>query len=308
MPTDDSLTVPVEPLARTAVSVNGSVDTKFAARGHIPRLVIRPKAGWQALDLRELWRYRELLYFLTWRDIKVRYRQTLLGAAWAIIQPLFAMIIFTLLFGKVAKLDKEIGDIPYSVFSFAALLPWTYFANALSSASNSLVGNANLLTKVYFPRLIIPGSAVVSGLVDYGIAFVVLIVLMLFNGVWPSFQIFLLLPFLTFLTTVLALGVSLWLSALNVRFRDVRYMVPFMVQLWMYATPIVYPMHLVPEKYRWIVALNPMAGVIEGYRSAIFGTPWDLGSLAFSIVFAASSLMFGAFYFRRLERTFADIV
>jgi lipopolysaccharide transport system permease protein len=274
----------------------------------LPVLVIRASPGWRAIDLRELWRYRELLYFLTWRDIKVRYKQTVLGAAWAVIQPLAAMLIFTLFFGRLAGLDQRTGSIPYPVFSYAALLPWTFFANALTAASNSLLGNANLISKVYFPRPIIPGSAVLGGLVDYAIALGVLLLLQLRYQVAPPWTAILTVPLLTVLVTALALGVGLWLSALNVEYRDIRYAVPFLVQLWMFGTPIVYPLSIVPPQYRWLVDLNPMAGVVEGFRSALLGQAWDWTALSLSIVLTTVLLFTGSYYFRRLERRFADVV
>jgi homopolymeric O-antigen transport system permease protein len=298
----------LEPDAAAARSANG--------RGAVPRQRIRiqPTPGWRAIDLGEIWRFRELFYFLVWRDLKVRYKQTVLGAAWAVIQPLFSMLVFTLFFGKLANMPSD--DIPYPIFSYAALLPWTYFANALSMASNSMVGSANLITKVYFPRLIIPGAAVVAGLVDFAIAFAVMVVMMLgyiFAGQCPvpSPAALIAVPLLTLLTSAFALGVSLWLSALNVRYRDIRYVVPFALQLWMFATPIIYPLSVVADKapqFLWIMALNPMTGVVQGFRSALLGTPWDFVSLAFSLLLAAAVLVSGAFYFRRMERTFADIV
>jgi lipopolysaccharide transport system permease protein len=286
---------------------------------------IRPSSGWRTVNLREIWQYRELLYFLTWRDVKVRYKQTLLGAAWAIIQPLFTMVIFTLLFRKLAHMpsgsDPAGNNPPYELFSFVALLPWTYFANAMSTASNSLVSSANLITKIYFPRLIVPGAAVIAGLVDYCITLAVLLVMVAgyvlaaslgydVDGVihWPPWTIIVTLPLLTLITSAIALGTSLWLSAVNVQYRDIRYVVPFLIQVWMYASPIVYPLSQVPERYRWIVALNPLAGVIEGYRSAFFGGPLDVASLTLSLSAGVALLASGALYFRRVERTFADVI
>lgn len=270
-----------------------------------PTIIIRPSSGWVSLDLREVWRYRELLYFLTWRDIKVRYKQTVLGAAWAVIQPLFTMLVFTLFFGKLARMPSD--GIPYPIFSYAALLPWTYFANALSGAGNSLVGSANLITKVYFPRIIVPGSAVLAGLLDYAIALVVLLGLMVWYGVLPGLGCLLFVP-LTVLTCVFALGVGMWLAALNVQYRDVRYAIPFLIQLWMFATPIVYPLSVVPPQWRWAMALNPMAGLIEGFRASLLGRPIPWLPLGISGTLAIATLVTGAFYFRRMEKTFADIV
>jgi lipopolysaccharide transport system permease protein len=256
--------------------------------------------------LQELWKYRELLYFLTWRDIKVRYKQTVLGAAWAVIQPFLTMVVFTLFFGWLAKVPSD--GIPYPIFAFTALVPWTFFANGLSQSSNSLVGSSNLITKVYFPRLTIPISAVLSGVIDFFIAFVVLITMMAYYGVSPTINI-LWLPLLLLLALITSLGSGLWLSALNVKYRDVRYVMPFVVQLWMFSTPIAYPSSLLTEPWRTLFALNPMVGVIEGFRWALLGTGPLPGSTIVVSFFAAVLLLVpGAFYFRRMEKTFADIV
>jgi lipopolysaccharide transport system permease protein len=260
---------------------------------------------WTAIDLRSLWAYRELLYFLTWRDVKVRYKQTALGAAWAIIQPLFTMIIFSIFFGKLAGMPSD--GIPYPLFAYAGLLPWTFFSNAVSSSGNSLVGSANLITKVYFPRMIIPGAAVAAGLVDLVVAFGILVILMIYYGVGATWNL-LLLPLLIILTTLLALGIGMWMSALNVKYRDIRYALPFAIQLLMFATPIIYPVTLVPERWRWLLSLNPLSGIIEGYRSAFFGRPFDWQMLAASAVITLTCLVYAAYDFRRMERTFADIV
>jgi len=268
-------------------------------------IVIEPKRGWVGFDLQEVWRYRELLYFLALREIQLRYKQTLLGAAWAILQPLLAMVVFTLIFSKVAKLPSD--GVPYAVFSYCALVPWTYFANALSLSGNSLVGSANLISKVYFPRLIIPGASILAGTLDFGIAFLVLLGMMLYYGIAPDWGV-LLVPVLLLMTMGVALGVGLWLSAMNVQYRDVRYAIPFMIQLWMFATPIVYPLSLVPERYRSLVALNPMAGIIEGYRAAMLGRPFQWDALAMAAVLCVLLLVTGAFYFRRVEKTFADTI
>ena len=268
-------------------------------------IVIEPKRGWVGLDLQEVWRYRELLYFLALREIQLRYKQTVLGAAWAILQPLLAMVVFTLIFSKVAKIPSD--GVPYAIFSYCALVPWTYFANALSLSGNSLVGSANLISKVYFPRLIIPGASVLAGTLDFGIAFLVLLGMMLYYGIAPGWGV-LLVPLLLLMTMGVALGVGLWLSAMNVQYRDVRYAIPFMIQLWMFATPIVYPLSLVPERYRSLVALNPMAGIIEGYRAAMLGRPFQWDALAMAAVLCVLLLVAGAFYFRRVEKTFADVI
>jgi lipopolysaccharide transport system permease protein len=268
-------------------------------------IVIEPKRGWVGLDLQEVWRYRELLYFLALREIQLRYKQTVLGAAWAILQPLLAMVVFTLIFSKVAKIPSD--GVPYAVFSYCALVPWTYFANALSLSGNSLVGSANLISKVYFPRLIIPGASILAGTLDFGIAFLVLLGMMLYYGIAPDWGV-LLVPVLLLMTMGVALGVGLWLSAMNVQYRYVRYAIPFVIQLWMFATPIVYPLSLVPERYRSLVALNPMAGIIEGYRAAMLGRPFQWDALAMAAVLCVLLLVTGAFYFRRVEKTFADVI
>ena len=278
----------------------------LSLRGEVPVTIIRPSRGWISLNLRDLWEYRELLYFLTWRDVKVRYKQTVLGAAWAIIQPFFTMVVFSLFFGKLAKMPSD--DIPYPIFSYAALVPWTFFANGLSQSSASLVGSANLIKKVYFPRLVIPISAVISGGVDFALAFAVLWGMMVFYGIVPTGAI-VWLPLLLLLALVTALGVGLWLTAMNVQFRDVRYAVPFLVQAWMFATPIAYPSSLLDEPWRTLYGINPMAGVVEGFRWALLGTEAAPGSIVLvSALVAVGLLISGAFYFRRMEKTFADVV
>jgi lipopolysaccharide transport system permease protein len=267
---------------------------------------IQPSRGWVALKLRELWEYRELLYFLTWRDIKVRYKQTALGAAWAIIQPFMTMVVFSLFFGRLAKMPSD--GIPYPIFSYAALVPWTFFANGLSQSSNSLVGSANLIKKVYFPRLTIPVATVLSGAVDFAIAFAVLLGMMFFYGIAPTVN-GLWLPFFLLLAVITSLGAGLWLSALNVEYRDVRYVVPFITQFWMFATPIAYSSSLLDEPWRTIYGLNPMVGVIEGFRWALLGTDTVPGPIILvSSLAALFMLIGGAFYFRRMEKTFADVV
>lgn len=271
-----------------------------------PLVRIRPSKSSIAIDLRDLWAYRELLYFLTWRDLKVRYKQTVLGVAWAIIQPFFTMLIFTLFFGKLAGLPSD--GVPYPVFVYAGLLLWTFFSNAVSHSGNSLVGNANLLTKVYFPRMIIPGAAVGAGLVDFFIAFGVLIVLMVYYGVSITWSIVMLIP-LVALTTLLALAVGMWTSALNVKYRDIRYALPFVIQLWMFVSPVIFPSSFVPQKWRWVLALNPLTGIIEGFRAALFGRkPFDWIALASSTAITLVLLVYAAYTFRRMERSFADIV
>lgn len=272
----------------------------------IPVTVIKPSRGWVALQLGELWGYRELLYFLTWREIKVRYKQTVLGATWAIIQPLFTMLIFSLFFGRLAKVPSD--RIPYPLFCLAGLVPWSFFANGLSQASNSLVTSSNLISKVYFPRLTLPLSAVLSGAIDFTISFVLLVGMMAFYRQIPS-QRCVYLPLFFLLAFVTALGVGLWLSALNVEYRDVRYTIPFLTQFWMFATPIAYPSSLLNEPWRSVYALNPMAGVVEGFRWALIGTNTTPGPMiAVSSFTAVLILVGGAFYFRRMEKTFADVV
>ena len=267
---------------------------------------IEPPRGLAALPLGELWAYRELLYFLVWRDVKVRYKQTAIGAAWAVIQPLTTMVIFSLIFGGLAGIPSD--GAPYPLFAFAALLPWQLFANALGSAGNSLVGSQSLITKVYFPRLLIPLAAVLGGLVDFAIAFLILLAMLLAFGVAPS-PALLALPLFVLLALASALAVGLWLSALNVQYRDVRYTIPFLTQIWLYATPVVYPSSLVPAPWRALLWLNPLAGVVEGFRWALLGTPAPPAALlALSAASVAALLAGGLVYFQRVEGGFADVV
>ncbi len=270
------------------------------------QFVIQPSRGWVRFDLRELWHYRDLLYFLTWREISVRYKQTVLGFAWAVLQPLLTMLVFTVFLGRLAKVPSD--GIPYPVFSYLGLLPWMYFANALTRSSMSLVANQNLVSKVYFPRILIPLSGTLSALVDFLIAFGILGVLMAWYRIAPAPEALLLVP-LSVLTALAATGVGMWLAALNVAYRDVRYVVPFLTQFWMFATPIAYPSSLLHEPWRTVYGLNPMVGVVEGFRWALLGAHTAPGRIL--IVSSAAALtMFlgGLIYFRRLERTFADIV
>jgi lipopolysaccharide transport system permease protein len=272
----------------------------------LPVTRIRPSRGWVALNLRELWEYRELLWFLVWRDVKVRYKQTVLGAGWAILQPVATMVVFSLFFGRLAGVPSD--GLPYPIFSFAGLVPWTFFSQGLSQSANSLVGSHNLITKVYFPRLAIPISTVLAGLVDFALAFLVLLIMMLAYGIVPGPEVLALAPLLL-LALVTALGAGLWLSALNVQFRDVRYIVPFLTQLWLFLTPIAYPSSLLGEPWRTVYGLNPMAGVVEGFRWALLGTGEPPGAmLAASVLAALVLLASGALYFRRTERTFADVI
>lgn len=268
--------------------------------------VIEPARRWAAINLRELWDYRELLFFLTWRDVNVRYRQTVIGAAWAVLQPLTTMVVFSLFFGRLAGISSD--GVPYPLFSFAALVPWTFFAYGLHQASNSVVVNPQLISKVYFPRLAIPIASLFSGAVDFIIAFALLILMMLWYGVAPTARIVWIAP-LVLLVMVSALGVGLWLAALNVKYRDVRHALPFLTQLWLFATPIAYPSSLLDPQWRAWYALNPMVGVVEGFRWALLGTAIQPGPmLAVSSAAAAAILVAGALYFRRMEATFADVI
>ena len=276
----------------------------------LPLTLIQPQKGIAALNLRDLWNFRELIYFLTWRDIKVRYKQTLLGAGWAILQPLLQMLVFNVLFGNLAGLST--GDIPRPIFTYAALLPWNLFSTAISDASRSLVSSRNMITKVYFPRLIVPLSSILSGVVDFAIAFLILIAMMIYYGIAPTSAIWT-LPLYMLLALTTALGVGLWLSALNVHYRDVRYLIPFLTQFWMLATPIAYlsseVFNRLPDNLDWLYALNPMVGVIEGFRYALLGSElFSIDLIWVSVVVALTLLVSGLFYFRSMERTFADTV
>jgi lipopolysaccharide transport system permease protein len=290
----------------TTLSLDAVVRRPRPGAGSVPVVRIEASKGWAALRLRELLEYHELLYFLVWRDIKVRYKQTALGATWAILQPVLTMAVFSVFFGKLARVPSD--GVPYPIFSLAALVPWTFFSYGLNQASNSLVGSAQLIRKVYFPRLVVPISSVLAGLVDFVLAFAVLVGMMLWFGVPPTSQCVWLVPLLL-LAFATALGVGLWLSALNVRYRDVRHTLPFLTQFWMYATPIAYPSSLLPEPWRALFGLNPMAGVVEGFRWALLGTDTAPGPMILvSSMVAAALLVGGAFYFRRMERTFADVI
>ncbi len=272
----------------------------------VPHLTIRPSRGWVSLRLKDLWEYRELLYFLVWRDMKVRYKQTVLGVTWAILQPFMTMVVFSIFFGKLAKVPSD--GIPYPIFAYCALLPWQLFTNALTTSGNSLVSNQGLITKVYFPRLVIPISAVLAGLVDFGISFLVLLGMMFYYGVVPTTAA-LALPFIILFAIATALAVGLWLSALNVQYRDVHYTIPFLTQFWLFVTPVAYPSSLVPEAWRILYGLNPMAGVVEGFRWALLGKGGGIGMpMAVSVLAVTVLLVGGLLYFRRMERTFADIL
>ena len=267
--------------------------------------VIKPTKGWRSLNFREFWAYRELLVVLITRDIKVRYKQTVLGALWAILQPVSAMLIFTMIFGRLAKMPSD--GYPYAIYVFAALLPWMFFSNAITASSNSLINEANLISKVYFPRLIIPLASIGGGLVDLAISTGVMFLLMLYYGVGWSLHL-LMIPFLLISVIFIALGVGTLLSALIVAYRDFRYVVPFMMQLWMFATPVVYPANLVPAKWQWILFLNPMSGMIDAFRSAFLGKPLDMGAIGISFGVAIAFFLIGVSYFEKVERKFADII
>lgn len=276
------------------------------AAGRPPTTLILPPAGWASLNLGELWEYRELLFFLVWRDIKVRYKQTGLGVAWAVLQPLLTMVVFSLFFGRLAGVPSD--GLPYPVFSLAALVPWTFFSYGLTQSANSLVADQQLVTKVYFPRMVIPMATVLSGAVDFALAFALLLGMMLYYGIAPSLGALWAVPFLL-LALVTALGVGLWLAALNVQYRDVRYTVPFLTQLWLFVTPIAYPSSLLAEPWRTVYGINPMAGVVEGFRWALLGTDTAPGPIiAVSALAAFAILVGGMYYFRRMEDSFADVI
>jgi len=284
---------------------NTSVSAPLAF-DELQTLVVQPTKGWVSLGLGELWKARELVFFFAWREVKLRYKQTAVGIAWVVVQPLLNMIIFNLFFGRLAKMPSD--GIPYPVFSMAGLVPWTFFANAVTSAANSLVGNANLIKKVYFSRLSVPISAVIAGLVDLGVSLILLLGMMPFYRIYPGVRL-LWLPAFVLLALIAGLGVGLWLSAMNAEFRDVRYVVPFLIQFWMFATPIVYPSSLLPEPWRSLYGLNPMAGVVEGFRWCLLGSKaMSPLMLAVSTVASVGVLVSGAFYFRRMERVLADVI
>ncbi|MGH7380685.1 MAG: ABC transporter permease [Candidatus Methylomirabilales bacterium] len=272
----------------------------------IPTVVIEPRRRLFHMDLGAVWQYRELLYFLVWRDVKVRYKQTVIGAGWVILQPLLTMMIFTVIFSYLAKIPSD--GVPYPIFAYTALLPWTYFSQALSRGGGGLVGSANLISKVYFPRLIIPLASIVTPLVDFGLSFVILVGLTVWYGITPTWAV-LALPLFLLVAFMTALAVGLFLSALNVKYRDVGYIIPFVTQFWMYASPVIYPVSLVPEKWRLLYSLNPMVGVIEGFRWAMLGTQSpDFGVMAVGAVVVLALLFAGIVYFKQMERTFADII
>ena len=270
-------------------------------------IVIKRQKGWIPINFSELWAFRDLLYLLAWRDIKVKYKQAALGILWAVLQPLLTMIVFTVLFGRLAKVPSD--GIPYAIFVYTGLLPWNYFSGALSSSGNSLIANSNLISKVYFPRLIIPASASLAGLLDFFISSIILIGMMFYYHFTPHLFGIILIPVLLFLIFTVAIGCGLWLSALNVEYRDFQYVIPFLIQLWMFATPVIYPVTMIPQKYRWILSLNPMGGIIEAFRASVLGhQPVNWSLLAISSVIAALIFITGLLYFRRVERSFADVI
>lgn len=270
-----------------------------------PLVVIQPSGKWNLLNLKDIWAYRELLFFLTWRDVKVRYKQTLLGAAWAILQPLFMMIVFSILFGRLAGIES--AGVPYPIFALAGLVPWTFFANTITASGNSLVGSAHLITKVYFPRLIVPAAAMLAGLVDFLLAFLLLVLMMVYYRVPLTAQV-LLLPVLVGMTALFGLGVGTWMSALNVKYRDVRFALPFLIQLWLFVSSVIMPSSALPEKWRWVLMFNPMSGIIEGYRAALFGLPFDWPALGVAAVLTILMLFYSVYSFGKAERSFADII
>ncbi len=271
----------------------------------LPIIDIVATSGWKGVNLSDLWAYRELLYILVWRDLKVRYRQTLFGVIWVMGQPLLTMLMFTLVFNRIARIDA--GEIPYTVFVLTGLLPWGFFSASVQSAANSLIGNANLITKVYFPRLLIPSASVTAGLVDFLVAGLVLAGMLAWNRISPS-PTLVFLPLVILLAVGLTLGLGLWLAALNVKYRDVRIIIPFVLQVWMYATPVVYPLHLLPDPFRSLAALNPMVGVVEGFRWCLLGGEPPMLALASTLVFALVLVSGGMLFFRRMERTFVDVI
>lgn len=293
---------------RTSPATNASDTTSSTSSSlsESPYIRIQPSKGWVSLKLRELWEYRELLYFLSWRDVKVRYKQTVLGVAWAIIQPFFSMVIFSIIFGNFAGIPSD--DIPYPIFSYTALVPWFFFANGLTKSTESLVSGGGMLKKIYFPRMAMPVAAVLSGLIDFVLAFIILLGMMVYFDTYPTLNI-IWLPLLLLLGLTTSLGVGMWLTAMNVQFRDIRYVTPFLVQTWMYATPIVYPSSIFDEPWRTLYAINPMVGVIEGFRWSLLGVETQPGPIIIvSALVSILILISGAFYFRRMEKNFADVV
>lgn len=289
---------------QSSVSVASKAESAYRLPEH-PVSTIQPSSSWVPLNLRDVWAYRELLYFLTWRDLKVRYKQTALGVAWIVFQPLLLTAIFALFLGKLARVPSD--GTPYPLFAYAGLLPWTFFSNALASSGNSLIGNSNLVTKVYFPRIIIPAAAVAARVLDFVIAFIVLALLFVYYGLAPTWNL-LLTPVLMALLTLFALGFGMWVSAMNVRYRDVSIVLPVLLQLWMFASPVIYPSSLVPPEWRWLYDLNPLAGFVEGFRASFFGREFNWYALAVSLISTVLLLVYSAYTFRRVEKTLADHV
>lgn len=293
----------------TALSKSAPAKPRDAAARHAPpesrrEMVIRARTGWRNIDWRELWEHRELLYFLIWRDVKVRYKQTVLGVVWAVLQPLLGTFVFTVIFGMLAKIPSD--GLPYAAFVCAGLVPWTFFSNGVTLSGQSLVNQQHLMTKIYFPRLFVPTASVGAGLVDLLISFTVYAILLACYGIAPGIGV-IAVPALVLLTIVSALGLGYLLAALTVAYRDFRYVIPFMMQVMLYVSPVIYPVSLFPQRYQWILALNPMAGIIDGFRSAILGKPWNLTTLAVSSSVGIGLFVLGLFYFRKTERRFADI-
>ena len=296
---------PLPAVPRSAPALEPMSPSKFFVGSECATLIDPPRR-WEALDLRELWKFRELLYLLSWRDIKVRYKQTVIGGAWAILQPFLAMVVFSIIFGQLLKVPSD--GVAYPVFSYAALVPWNFFAAALTRSGNSLIADANLISKVYFPRLILPLSAVLSLILDFAIAFVILVLMMFFYNIVPGFAV-LTLPLFLVLALMTALACGVWLSAVNIKYRDVAYVIPFLTQFWLFVTPVAYPSTIIPEPWRVFYGLNPMAGVVEGFRWALLGQEnpaWDL--ICVSVLVVLALLISGLFYFRRMEHEFADVV
>jgi len=299
--TSETLSTTVQ--TETQPSNQGGSGSPAPARAVV---IIEPSKTWVPLNLRDLWDYRELLYFLTWRDVKVRYKQTLLGAAWAILQPLLGMLIFTLLFGRLPGIQA--GPVPYPLLAFGGLLIWTFFSNSVSNSGNSLVGSSNLITKIYFPRMIIPAAAVAAGLVDFALAFLIQIVLMAYYRVHLTWGI-LMTPVLVAIAALLAMGVGMWLSALNVKYRDIRYAIPFLIQIWMFASGVIIPVSMLPLKWQWLLRLNPVTGLVENFRTSLFSDkPFEWKSLGIAVAITIVVLVYSAISFRRMERHFADII
>ncbi len=304
LPSSTGLSPSTTPITQTDLAI--STEPMSHILPDEPLVVIQPGGFWVSFKLRELWSYRDLLYFLMWRDVKVRYKQTLLGVLWVVLQPLFMMLIFTIFFGRLAGIKSD--GLPYSLFAYAGLLPWMFFAAAANTSGNSMVNNAALLTKVYFPRLMVPAAPVGAALVDFGISFVVLAALMIYWGVVPTWNL-LMLPVLVLLLVTLTLGFGVLMSALNVKYRDIRLALPFLIQVWFFATPIIYPVSIVPERWRWVMSLNPMTGIVEGFRAALYGqNEFDWLALAISAISTLALFVYAAFTFQRMEKSFADIV